>query len=487
MVKKIVLVFVFILFFLKSFYMLDPDFGWHIKMGELILRSGIPATDPFSYTMPSFPFVDHEWGTNILMYVLYKSFGWGALSLIFSAIAVLAILIPLKFNLEKYSLFPFILASGSLLFFVGIRPQLIAWLFFGVLITIFLEKKYYEKFRFILPAFFLVWANLHGGFPIGLAVYFLYLIVNFYEKRKINLLDLSIFTGSVFITLLNPYGIRLWGEVFMQMSDHSLRWSIQEWMPAFSYFYPPVWFLFAFSVSFFFVFRKNFSIFEKLLYFCLLALGFSSIRHMALWTIVSLPILWKGLILFSEKAGKIKYGRERFEKAYKFSLGLGLVIILLPFLSEIKNPFIFNEETFYPKKAVSYLKKNPLKGNLFSEYGWGGYLIWKYPEKKIYIDGRMPSWRWEGNVQGESNYIFKDYKNLGEEGLLFEKTADKYKIDMVLLSVPSKKKPDNLDNFLVWLAGKFADKKNESLHTKLEKEGWKIIYQDEISVIYRKN
>lgn len=469
MVKKIVLVFTFTLFLLKGFYMLDPDFGWHIKMGELILSSGIPATDPFSYTMPSFPFVDHEWGINILMYLLYKNFGWGVLSLIFSAIAVLAILISFKGSIKSYFLLPFILASGSLLFFAGIRPQLIAWLFFSILITIFLKKKYYEKFRFILPFFFLFWANLHGGFPIGLTVYFLFLIIKFYEKRKLDFIDLVLFASSVFITLVNPYGIRLWQEVFMQISDGSLRWNIMEWRPAVFSFYPAVLGLFAFSFSFLLIFRKKFTLFEKVLYFCLLLAGLSSIRHVPFWVIFTIPILLKGLIFLSEKAEKIKYAKERFNKAYKFSVILALVFVLLPLLSERRNPFLVNEEDFYPKKAVGFLKKNPASGEVFSSYGWGGYLIWKMPSKKVFIDGRMPSWRWKANIPNESNYAFKDYLSLDRAGVMFEPTAKKYKITTVLLPYQKDKK-----------------KKTEDIYTKLKKEGWMIVYKDDVSLIYRK-
>ena len=47
----------------------------------------------------------------------------------------------------------------------------------------------------------------------------------------------------------------------------------------------------------------------------------------------------------------------------------------------------------YPLGAVKYLHENPIEGNMFNEYNWGGFLIWQYPEKKVFIDGRMPSWK----------------------------------------------------------------------------------------------
>src|SRR3989337_506611 len=58
-----VLVISWVLLFINGLHQLDPDFGWHVTMGRLISENGIPKTDPFSYTMTSFPFVDHEWKT----------------------------------------------------------------------------------------------------------------------------------------------------------------------------------------------------------------------------------------------------------------------------------------------------------------------------------------------------------------------------------------------------------------------------------------
>ncbi|EKD87095.1 MAG: hypothetical protein ACD_37C00045G0007 [uncultured bacterium] len=485
MLRILPLIFIFTLFFLKAFYMLDPDFGWHIKMGELILFSGIPATDPFSYTMSSFPFVDHEWGINILMRLIYENLGWVFMSALFALVTILVVLIPLGGSLKKYILLPFILAGGSFLFFAGIRPQVITWLFFSVLVTILLRKKYYEKFRLALPILFLFWANIHGGFPVGIAVYLLFLAIEFYEKRKLEKIDVVLFAISIFATLINPYGIRLWGEVWMQMSDSSLRWNIMEWKPAVFTFYPAVLGLFAFSFSFLLMFRKSFTLFEKALYFCLLLAGLSSVRHVPLWVIIASPILLKGLVLLGEKAGKIKYGRERFEKAYKFSFIMAIIFILIPVLSKRENPFLVNEENFYPKKAVNFLRENPSNGQVFSNYGWGGYLIWKYPEKKVFIDGRMPSWSWDKKIPGESTYVFKEYLSLSDVNAKFESSAVKYGIDTVLLPVPKESK-ESTDRLTIWLFGKFNKNKNEDIHKKLKREGWKVIYKDGVAQIYRR-
>src|SRR3989344_4966958 len=255
----LVIVFIYVLFFFNSFYSIDPDFGWHLKMGELISKSGVPPTDPFSYTMPSFPFVDHEWLTNVAIFFLYQNIGYTGLAVIFSALSLFPILIMIgKKQKESFFVLPFILSSGALLSFIGIRTQIITLLFFSILVVIIFDTKRYEKLRFLFPLFFCLWANLHGGFAIGIFILALFLFIRSIRSKKIDIFDLLIFILSLLATLVNPYGIRLWGEIYMQLSDSSLRWSIQEWRPAIFSFIIPMWALLVISGIFLIRLRKSF-------------------------------------------------------------------------------------------------------------------------------------------------------------------------------------------------------------------------------------
>src|SRR3989344_1743804 len=85
--KLLLVVIAFGIFVYKAYVFLDPDFGWHYRMGEVITNTGIPKTDPFSYTMASFPFVDHEWLANKLVYFSYDAVGFFGLSLLFAFFA----------------------------------------------------------------------------------------------------------------------------------------------------------------------------------------------------------------------------------------------------------------------------------------------------------------------------------------------------------------------------------------------------------------
>src|SRR3984893_14369359 len=54
----------------------DPDIGWHIQTGELILEThSLPRTDPFSSTMKGQPWFAWEWLYEILLGILHWACG----------------------------------------------------------------------------------------------------------------------------------------------------------------------------------------------------------------------------------------------------------------------------------------------------------------------------------------------------------------------------------------------------------------------------
>jgi hypothetical protein len=56
-------------------------------------------------------------------------------------------------------------------------------------------------------------------------------------------------------------------------------------------------------------------------------------------------------------------------------------------------------------KSATFLIDNHLTHNLLSLYGWGGWLIWNYPQIKPTIDGRMHLWKDEQGYSGFADYF----------------------------------------------------------------------------------
>jgi len=143
-----------------------------------------------------------------------------------------------------------------------------------------------------------------------------------------------------------------------------------------------------------------------------------------------------------------------------------------------------SEERFYPKEAVEFLKKKNYPGRLFSEYSWGGYLIWKYPEKKVYIDGRMSNFVWRAPV-GEADYVFREYLELNEGKQTVAEVFQKYRVETVLWSAQDAEEPKIKKLFSRFLGRGSGQKEN--FLKRLEKAGWLRVYKDHLAAVYRKS
>ena len=118
---------------------------------------------------------------------------------------------------------------------------------------------------------------------------------------------------------------------------------------------------------------------------------------------------------------------------------------------------------FYPDGAIGFLQKNGINGNLWADYGWGSYLLWKLPGVKTFVDGRMPSWRRETAPFGESLSAMSEHIQVikGEKG--WEEVLEKYKVGTMLVS-PRRE------------SGRFG--------ARLTGAGWAKVYEDEVASVY---
>src|SRR5581483_5967243 len=65
----------------------DPDFWWHLRIGEWMVQNGrLPSTDIFTFTVPAHAWTDHEYLTEIVMWLVYSSAGLVGISLLFGVV-----------------------------------------------------------------------------------------------------------------------------------------------------------------------------------------------------------------------------------------------------------------------------------------------------------------------------------------------------------------------------------------------------------------
>lgn len=484
--KHVVFALVFLVFFTRALFLLDSDFGWHIRMGEIIAKSGIPQVDPFSYTMPSYPVVSHEWLLDVVMTFLYSKLGDGGLALLFTAVAVGSVYISLKVVRSRNTYLNvglFLLGAGVLLRFSGVRPQAFSWLMMSALIYVI----YHRKLAKYLPAIFLLWSNIHGSFVAGIVALFVYTAARVWRERRIAKKEVLLLVASTGATFVNPYGWRAWWEVWMSVTDTGLRFTIQEWMPSVLTFDFPYIFLATLSAVLVVKYRRKLRLEEHAIYWGFLSQAILSVRHVPLWAIVALPLTAKGVSFLKKEAVVDEVSAERFQKVAKAFFGVLVAIFGLQVLLHFIFAHGFSEEN-YPENAVNYLRARAPEGEIFTVYNWGGYFTWKYPEKRVFIDGRMPSWRGH-NVPGESDYAFRDYQDIIFGSVDPEEAFSQYGVDTVVLPTEGSAQSDIVALLADYIGGKLGlvPETQESFVSRLVGNGWGVVYEDEAAIIYQRD
>ncbi len=472
----------------------DPDLFWHLKTGELMWQYKIlPHIDWFSYTMSNFAWIDHEWLSEILMFKIKEFFGWAGLAIFFATIITFAFGWLLSKSLGKnrpfYATYLLIILGAivsSPTF--GARPQMFTILAVALLFFILNEFKIKPlgKMVYSLPLIFLLWANMHGGFVLGLGLLAIYLALERFliqrakenpgadwlksyqpleseSWKKLAYLGLA----SLGATFLNPYGPRLYQEIYRTFSDMFAQNVILEWLAP--NFHQTEGILFGFYVIFVFIILslfKKIDIFSFVLIPLFLFLAFQAVRNIPIFVLISLPLLIANL------SGLENVFDSIFRKKF-IALGFGLMLIFYaPYVyktGDIARTFKSEEKLAeygeYPQKAVKFLTDGEQK-NIFNDYGWGGYIIYKSKvksqkskvieiEPKVFIDGRMAQWK------TKDRHILKDYQSISALENNWQELVEQYKIEIIFV------------------------KKESYLGRALKFNGdWQKIYEDDLAVIY---
>ncbi len=486
----------------------DPDLGWHLRNGEDILRFGVPRGDLYSYTMAGYPWISHEWLTDVLMYLAQHYLGLLFLAVIFALIAVAAYLLAARVSLVNWEATILAAFTAVLVAYpvVGVRPQLLTLLGLAATLWILFRWRAAPSNNLIywLVPLMLLWVNLHGGFIAGLiliAVFGMgelgkYLLKRFGDVqnrhpgpigqrpssdsgsrpgfriksgmtkgvgslsigRLWQLIGVGLLTGAV--TLINPYTWRVYEEFFNTIFNQLVRSGISEWLPVnfgsangFNLLVYTILLLIFGLISW-----RRMDATKVVIAVAFFIIAISSWRNVPLFPLVTLPLLADAIAALLPEG--IHYYTRSVWVVVALLIGIGYFgydqyrAVVPPSL----NPAVLADISNNPAGAVQYIKEHQLPGRLFNEYNWGGYLIWQLPEKRVFIDGRMAIWR------TPTQDLFREYQSLSAEDEPATTILDKYGVELALIY---RQRP--LEQYFL-------------RHT----DTWQIIYQDDLSVLFRR-
>ncbi len=204
------------------------DTWWHLRSGQEMARAHTWLfEDRFSSTAYGQFFWNQSWLSQLIFYGLFLVGGLPLLTLvcataIVTAWAILWRLVHGPFT-DRLLLVAAALASATATW--SIRPQA-----FSVLLTmIVVSRATTDRWR-ALPWLFLLWANLHAGFVMGLALLIATVLSALVRDRN-RFWTRAWWTAACGLaTLVTPLGVRNWTEIVASMMRSRAN-AIQEWQP----------------------------------------------------------------------------------------------------------------------------------------------------------------------------------------------------------------------------------------------------------------
>lgn len=446
----------------------DPDMWWHLKTGEIIWAThSIPTTDLFSYTTNHHAWVPHEWLSQIVMYGAYRWAGYSGLMLwlcVFTALLLIAsyILCSLYSGNSKTAF----IGALTVWFFatvgLAVRPQVIGYLFLIVeLLLVQLARTRSPRWFYCLPPLFAVWVNCHGSFFLGILILGVLLFCSFFNfevgllaskrwdrpQRRALIVALMI---SIAALVLNPDGVNQLLYPLKVMAHLPLNLSqVDEWKPLELTSERGFGLLIVMASIFLIpIVRRSELLWHELLLLAVgtdLAIGHQ--RMLFVFGILAAPILSRLIAPLWDN-----YDAERdlpVANGVLILLSVALIFISFPSRANLTRQVDENN----PVKAVEFIKAHHLSGNMLNAYRYGGYLIWAAPEHPVFVDGRGDVFEWVG--------VLDDF---GRWALIETNPNDllnRWNISFCLL-----------------------EKNSLIAHVMPLLPGWKLVYSDNLSVIF---
>jgi hypothetical protein len=384
-------------------FFVDPDLWWHIKVGQNIVATHHwPTTDPFSFTVVGDPWIAYEWLGDVLIGSVARLGGLLGLEILLFVLASAVMLALYAYTtLRSGNSKAGFVSSGvlcSLAFAsLNLRPQMLGYVFL-ILTLIALERFRQGRQRSVwfLPVLFLVWINTHGSWVIGLGVLLVFLASGLAEFRWGSIeaqrwssaerirLEVILLLSLAAIPL-TPYGTRLAAYPFTVASSLPLNvGNILEWQPMpFNILGGK---LFLALVLAFFVGQMlsplRLRLWEAILFFGGIVMACLHVRFLLLFVPFAAPIFAVVLARWLPP-----YDRKKDHPVLNAVLMAVAIVAMVRYFPTRAGLDRIVARAF-PVRAVEYLRRHPVPGSMFNNYGYGGYLVGNLPEQKVFIDGR---------------------------------------------------------------------------------------------------
>ncbi len=500
--------------------LITADLGRHIANGNILVngtseqRQGVLYTNYYSYTEPDRGFVNHHWGSGVVLYAVYELGGFAGVSIFFVLLCEATFALFYSLAIKKGG---WLLATALALLFMPlmasraeVRPEVFTYLFSGIFIWVLtgiasplnasskagVKLESSRKWVILLPIIMLLWVNLHIGFVFGffiLGIFFLEAAARYiyHKSRGREIYGMAKIGVACFVAALaNPaffkgviYPFQIFRQYgYMIVENQSIAFLEKLGITSTLNFglYKAALAIAALSVIAVFAkwvicrlrlaeageFFTSGTISGNVIMIVFGILGYLGIRHFPSFAFLAMPVIAGNIYtLFQGKYLSWSNISLNWQKAVLYPLA---VFVLLIGMSRVYNQILlFKPVTglgLLPgvAKAAEFYEERKIRGPMFNNYDIGGYAIFSLGLKdKVFVDNRPEAY--------SVDFFEQIYKPMQTDNNIWEEQDDKYKFNSILFSHR---------DYTPW--------GQQFLQNRLQDSKWAVVYVDSYVIIMLK-
>jgi hypothetical protein len=498
-------------------YLWNEDFWWYLTSGRYLLEHlHFPKADPFLYTAGNgLAWVYHSWLWTVLIAIVHRVAGLGGV-VAFHALVALALCVLIYTTrgvrrdgrVHPFDRFGLVNALAVTLFLATLgeracgKAEMASWLLLAIFYRLLdSEKPFTWKRGAALGVLQVLWANLHGGYPLGIFVALCFSVGGWVETRfgktgetsetgpsrfpplwfPILLLLLAVADPWLYRERLEPFAL-LSGSRSVQPVGEAGNLLIVEWQSPFkaAAVDPSLPWLFGIAVvaglaSFIAV--RRWPLPRVLFLLGMAVLGATAVRHLpGLALSAALVVITN---LHGRPARKPANQPKKLRKTHAprkanpwpyvtacvlaalalLGAALGLQIARPGFEGGQSSGFFTMRPAISCPQAASFIQDHNLPGPIFNDFQMGAYLSFRlFPKYRLFIDSRVlePA-------------VVQRYTEMKSTPARWKEEDDRYGFRTVVL-------------------GNFSTMERSPLgQTLLRNPRWHLVYLDPLAVIFVKD
>jgi hypothetical protein len=308
---------------------------------------------------------------------------------------------------------------------LDLRPQLFGLALFAATVLVTATRRSHPGRTWLLPILFVVWANVHGSFVLGLVIVALALVQDLLERAPAARRTAGIATLCVVATFVTPFGPRVWPYAVGIGTNSLIRRFIEEWAaPHIGDLAGALFFLSVAWIGWLLATRRTAVRTTDLLTIgVFFAVGLWAIRGVYFWGIAAAPIA-AGLIAGDRRRETAEDPGNRVANSAIVAFVAVLGISLLPGFRE-RNPIAVQPLLAEAPAGVTAALRAHLEpgDRLLVPQAWGSWAEFAFPDNPVAVDSR---------IEVIPATVWRDYLTVAHASEGWDEVLDRWNVDVVV-------------------------------------------------------